>query len=93
MPERIRGRTLQRIRKAWFQVYPLCVDCERKGRVRLATELDHIIALTNGGKDFDQDDGANRQGLCDECHELKTAKDLGRTHKQRIGADGWPTDK
>jgi 5-methylcytosine-specific restriction protein A len=91
MTTRIRGRTLQRIRRAWFTEHPLCAECERNGRVSLAVELDHIIALTNGGKDFDQDDGKNRQGLCKECHEKKTAADLG--HKP-TGCDinGFPTD-
>ena len=93
MTERIRGRRLQRIRAAWLKQYPLCVMCEAQGRVTDAKELDHIIALDNGGPDFDVDEGLNRQGLCEPCHEIKTNIDLG--HKPRIvtGIDGWPVEE
>lgn len=87
---RITGRRLQRIRERYFDSHPLCVECEKAGRVRLATELDHIVALVNGGLDFDQDKGKNRQGLCFDCHEDKTRSDLGQRVKKRVGADGWP---
>jgi 5-methylcytosine-specific restriction endonuclease McrA len=89
---RIRGRRLQQIRDSWLYDHPLCVHCLQRGRTAAATQLDHIVALANGGKDFDADDGKNRQGLCDECHELKTAADLGYTHKPKrvIGLDGFP---
>ena len=88
--DRIRGRALQEIRKRHFEQYPLCVECQKHGRIALATELDHIIALTNGGKDFDEDAGTNRQGLCADCHEAKTKRDLGHRETQQIGLDGWP---
>ncbi len=65
--------------------------CLAKGRPRAATQLDHIVALDNGGKDFDEDPD-NAQGLCDECHKVKTAKDMGYTRRPTIGADGWPID-
>jgi 5-methylcytosine-specific restriction protein A len=89
--ERIRGRRLQGIRAHWFRAHPLCVMCEKAGRVRMATQLDHIVALDNGGKDFDRDHGRNRQGLCEDCHRTKTAADLG--HKVK-GCDvtGRPLD-
>jgi 5-methylcytosine-specific restriction protein A len=88
--KRIRGRKLQEIRKRHFEQFPLCVDCQKQGRVRLATELDHIIALHNGGKDFNEDGGTNRAGLCSECHEAKTARDMGYKERLAISLDGWP---
>jgi 5-methylcytosine-specific restriction protein A len=60
--------------------------CEAKGRITPARELDHIIALVNGGTN-DED---NFQGLCRPCHVEKTAADLGRIYKRPIGLDGWP---
>jgi 5-methylcytosine-specific restriction protein A len=81
MFERIRGRALQRIRAAHFSRDPLCVICMSKGRITLATDLDHIVALVNGGKDVED----NRQGLCADCHKDKTAQDMG--HKQRAKFD------
>ena len=86
---RIRGRWLQRFRLRHLGRHPLCVMCEKAGRVRLATELDHIVALTNGGMDFDKDP-SNAQGLCSACHEDKTRADLGQRVKKQVGLDGWP---
>lgn len=90
---RLRGRRLQEIRAEWFRLHPLCAECERAGRkARLAVELDHIVALENGGPDFDVDGGTNRQGLCKPCHAAKTAIDLGHRPARRIGADGFPVE-
>ena len=70
---RIRGRELQRIRAEHFRAHPLCVHCLAKTppRISVATDLDHTVALENGGTDTPD----NRQGLCAECHETKTIKD------------------
>lgn len=83
---RIRGRKLQAIRERFKRKNPLCVKCQAAGVVREWTDLDHIIPLFKGGPDTDE----NRQGLCDEHHRLKSAKDLGVQATQTIGADGWP---
>lgn len=84
--KRIRGRRLQAIRKAHFAQHPLCVACEAKGKTSLAVELDHIVALTNGGKD----EPSNRQGLCIPCHDAKTLRDLNLQPKTAFGPDGEP---
>ena len=86
MQERIRGRRLQAIRRSHLSAYPLCVHCEAQGHVALATEVDHIVALVNGGEDID----SNRQGLCKDCHADKTRTDMGHKVRQVIGLDGWP---
>ena len=86
--KRTTGRALQRKRARHFRLHPLCVRCQALGRVRVATELDHIVALINGGKD----DG-EVQGLCAECHKAKTAEDLGHrpyVPRPTIGLDGYP---
>ena len=84
MTERLRGRANQ-MRRAWyFANNPLCVHCKEKGIIEPAIELDHIIPLHKGGSD-DED---NWQGLCVECHKVKTRQDLGQ--KPIIGLDGWP---
>lgn len=84
---RRRGRALQEERAAYFRLHPLCAECEKHGCVRAAVELDHVIALSNGGKD----DG-KKQGLCLPCHKTKTALDRGYKPKERIGLDGFPCD-
>lgn len=88
MTDRIRGRKLQRIRAQVLRDNPLCVVCQAKGRVTLATQIDHIKALVNGGTDT----ADNRQGLCDECHRAKTAADMGYRVRPEIGLDGWPVE-
>lgn len=84
--DRMRGRALQRVRKMHLAENPLCVMCAKKGIVRLATQLDHITALVNGGQDFNADGGQNRQGLCEPCHAAKTRSDM------RMGSGGWVDD-
>jgi 5-methylcytosine-specific restriction protein A len=86
MIKRIRGRQLQTLRRRLFLTNPLCVLCERAGRLSVATDLDHIVALVNGGSNDDE----NLQGLCAACHMDKTAVDLGQQIKTVIGPDGWP---
>ncbi|MGQ3001281.1 MAG: HNH endonuclease [Hydrogenophaga sp.] len=51
-----------------FSANPLCVACEKLGRVTLATQRDHIVSLGEGGADVP----GNTQGLCDDCHEAKS---------------------
>ena len=84
--KRLRGRKLQDRRSRWFSAYPLCVHCEKRGRVTLATELDHVTPLSRQGKD----DESNLQGLCSPCHEAKTEQDMGYRHRPIIGDDGYP---
>jgi 5-methylcytosine-specific restriction protein A len=56
----------------------------KQGRVTLATQVDHIVALVNGGTD-DRFDDSNRQGLCDPCHDAKTALDLAEARRGGVG--------
>lgn len=79
---RLRGRTLQRLRARMFAMDPLCAECRRQGRVRKWDELDHIIPLFEGGSNDDH----NLQGLCYECHGIKTAEENLRA----ASAPAWP---
>ena len=65
---------------------PVCAVCERKA----SREVDHIIPISKGGTD--QRD--NLQGVCLECHEDKTRRDLGlRKRPDQIGLDGYPIQR
>ena len=88
MVERLRGRAgmAQRQRRL-NRTNGLCELCQAEGRVRLATVVDHIVALVNGGDDTD----GNTQNLCDPHHEAKTRADLGQRVRPTIDSDGWPT--
>lgn len=83
--DRIRGRKLQAIRTAHLRAHPLCVHCKARGYVAIATEIDHIVALCNGGADTPD----NRQGLCKDCHADKTRADMGHKAVVAVGLDGW----
>jgi 5-methylcytosine-specific restriction enzyme A len=64
---RIRGGKLLKLRKELFDHSPLCVTCERFGRVTIATIRDHIVPLAEGGTE----DAWNTQALCWDCNERK----------------------
>lgn len=89
MIKRLSGRKRQQVRTKVFRANPLCVECEKRGIVTLATELDHKVALVNGGTNEE----SNLAGICKQCHIRKTAKDLGYKEKKQIGLDGWPIDE
>lgn len=72
--KRITGRRLQAMRAELFASNPLCVECERHGRVTLATQRDHIVSLGEGGADADD----NVQGLCEACHDAKSQAERQR---------------
>lgn len=63
----------QRLRLMVLAERPLCVECERWGRVAAATEVDHIVPLSEGGTN----ERENLQPLCHECHSRKTAAQVG----------------
>ena len=65
---------------------PLCAMCLERGITTAAMEVDHIIPLHQGGPDID----SNTQNLCHACHSVKTARDLGKRARPRIGLDGVP---
>lgn len=69
------GYKWQRLRARVLEAHPLCVECEKKGVVRLATDVDHIIP--HKGNPFLMWDEANLQPLCHECHSRKTAREDG----------------
>lgn len=69
--ERDRSRAFQRARARYLSDHPLCVECERQGRVSAAVELDHVVPLWKGGGN----DDANLAGLCRPCHLAKTAEE------------------
>lgn len=79
--ERMRGRTGMERRKRWLQDHPLCVECEKEGRVGAATVPDHAIPLWAGGED---DLEANGQSLCKAHHDPKTACEA-----RMRAAGGW----
>lgn len=66
------------MRASLFSSNPLCVECSKQGRTTLAIHRDHITPLAEGGLD----DASNVQGLCEECHEVKSAAERVRGQRR-----------
>lgn len=67
--ERLRGRAAVKRRRDFLDRNPLCVECEKEGRVSAATVPDHVVPLWQGGQDTED----NLQALCAAHHDRKTA--------------------
>lgn len=81
-PKRLRGRKWMAIRQAVLTAEPRCVPCLAMGKASAAQEVDHIIALEDGGSN----DIENLQSICISCHVNKTRRNYG------VGLDGVPLD-
>jgi len=70
------GARWQRLRRMYLAAHPICVDPEgvHPGQVIPSTDVDHVIALRDGGTSRDD----NLQALCHACHSRKTAVENGR---------------
>ena len=65
--------TPQRRARIFLAHHSRCYKCTRKLGPSDDWDLDHILALENGGKDEDE----NLAPICDWCHESKTGDDHG----------------
>lgn len=89
-PKRVRetrmtGRALQKRRLAVWTRNPHCAHCQQLTSYPSGFNLDHVVALGNGGEDTD----ANSQVLCLKCHGKKTRRDIQAFHGDRFhGGDG-----
>lgn len=85
MVERLRGRRAVEERRRRLRLHPLCQDCLAKGRVTSSTVPDHIVPLSRGGTDTDD----NIRCLCHECHRVRTAEQFDQSIARQVGLDGW----
>lgn len=81
-------------RNAYIQAHPLCVMCQREGRVTVAQVVDHIRPHKGDLKLFW--DQGNWQALCRAHHDAKTASEDGgfghRVGPRGCDVDGYPLD-
>ena len=69
------GRRWRKLRLMYLSANPLCVECEKKGTIRSANILDHIIPHKGDFTLFW--DTSNFQALCKSCHDSKTIREDG----------------
>ncbi|WP_153740920.1 HNH endonuclease [Marinobacter nauticus] len=67
------GYKWQKARERFLQSHPLCIKCHENGRVKAATDVDHIVPHRGDMKLFWDD--SNWQALCHSCHSEKTASE------------------
>ena len=72
-----------KVSKLYRQEHPLCVMCEKKGILKLAECVDHIIAVS-GPDDPLFYEPSNWQSLCHSCHSEKTAKEDGGLGNKKV---------
>jgi 5-methylcytosine-specific restriction protein A len=63
-----------------------CWECKRTGRIKLATQVDHIVPKSKGGTDAME----NLQSIAADCHADKTLAEIGKARRTEVGRDGWP---
>jgi 5-methylcytosine-specific restriction protein A len=71
------GSRWQKARATFLRRSPLCVDHQKRGRIVVATVVDHIIPHQGDQSLFW--DSSNWQSLCKQCHD---------SNKQRIEKSG-----
>ena len=81
-----------------LRIEPNCRTCRVEGRTTAATEVDHVVPISEGGALLDL---ANTQSLCVDHHADKSAADRARRtgrpvrRRRRYGCDpatGHPLD-
>lgn len=60
----------RRLRQVVLDKDPLCVECKKKGTLTPSSVADHIRPISEGGDPWDLE---NLQGLCEICHNKKSA--------------------
>ena len=89
--DKLHGRRYRKARKRFLSEHPLCVMCEKEGRVSQAVELDHI-KKHNGDLGLFWDSENNWQGLCAHHHRSVKSR-MERSGRVRgCGIDGTPID-
>ena len=67
------GPAWERIRTAQLAAHPLCHMCLREGTPTPATEVHHILPLSQGGTYGPE----NLMSICKPCHSRITARESG----------------
>lgn len=83
-------RRWRKVRALVLAENPLCVMCEKLGRVTAATVVDHKIRIKERPDlRLDRD---NFQPLCKSCHDGAAQSRDRRGYMKGVGVDGSPLD-
>ena len=69
--------TWNKLRERVLKKFDSCIKCNSKSQL----QVDHIIAIMNGGKAFEEE---NLQVLCYPCHKSKTLTDFKKSKSLKI---------
>lgn len=70
-PRLHKRRAWERVSKAYREAHPWCAECQRQGRITLATDVHHVVPHRGVPDAFwVTDDGL--EGLCHACHSRIT---------------------
>lgn len=84
------GRRWRNYRDGYLRQHPLCVMCQREGRITPATVVDHI---TDHKGDLDLFWAtSNHQPLCKSHHDRDKQVETHKGFSVRVGDDGYPVD-
>lgn len=78
------GYKWRKAREVFLREHPLCVYCQREGRIEPATVVDHIEPHRGNDRLFW--DRGNWQPLCKRCHDTTKKKE---EEKNLIESTGW----
>lgn len=89
---RARGytRRWEKARATWLKAHPLCVYCERQGRVSAATVVDHVVP--HKGDQMLFWDTSNWQSLCKTHHDATKQAEERRGMTLGATTSGDPLD-
>mgnify|MGYP000603720915 CR=1 FL=1 len=62
----------KKTRRLQLSKQPLCEYCTKIGMVVVATDVDHVVRMSEGGAALDPN---NLQSLCHRCHSNKTGRE------------------
>lgn len=76
----------QQKRKAQLRIQPLCVYCQKQGKVKTATVADHVIPHKGNEIAFWNNE---LQSLCKHCHDSIKQREEHGLVMNVTGIDGW----
>ena len=84
-PYRWRQRRLRHLRQT-----PLCVWCQKRGRVAVATIAHHVVPHKGDTQLFWY---GELESLCQPCHDIDAQRiERGSKPRRTMGVDGWPIE-